>query len=124
MHIDSALQDNHICTWICFGGRRYCMGPTGTGACYIARDKLETLLPSWVGCHGEVVGTDDSLERFELLPSARRFEFGSRNVSVLPKQDLLALCWASSTAERQGGEKTDTELGQQRSRKEKGCVQS
>ena len=69
------------CDFYTVNGHKYCMAPTGTGACYVAREKLESVLPSWVGCHGEIPGTDASEELFELLPSARRFEFGSRNIS-------------------------------------------
>ena len=69
------------CDYYTVNGHKYCMGPTGTGAVYIAHDKLDTVLPSWVGCHGEVPGTEEALDGFELLPSARRFEFGSRNIS-------------------------------------------
>lgn len=69
------------CDYYTVNGHKYCMAPTGTGACYIAREKLDSVLPSWVGCHGEVIGSDASVETFELLPSARRFEFGNRNIS-------------------------------------------
>jgi L-cysteine/cystine lyase len=67
------------CDFYTTNGHKYCMGPTGTGALYVARERLEWLQPSFVGSHSQAsLGMAGELE---LLPSARRFEYGTRNVA-------------------------------------------
>eukprot|EP01051_Picozoa_sp_SAG22_P010000 SAG22_NODE_873_length_6721_cov_19.182395_1_plen_454_part_00 len=69
-------------------GHKYSMGPSGTGALFVARERLESVLPSFFGCHGEADmmesgwgDVEDAGMRYTPLPSARRFEFGTRNVA-------------------------------------------
>jgi len=67
------------CDFYTCSGHKYIMGPQGTGAFYARRDMLEWIRPSWVGCHGEQeLGPAGHLV---LKNSARRFEFGTRNLA-------------------------------------------
>jgi selenocysteine lyase/cysteine desulfurase len=55
------------------------MAPQGTGAFYVRRDMVEWLQPSWIGSHSE-----EEMDQYGYLclkNSARRFEFGTRNLA-------------------------------------------
>jgi selenocysteine lyase/cysteine desulfurase len=53
------------------------MGPQGTGAFYVRRDRIEWLKPRWICSHSQE--SFDCWGNFTLKDSARRFEFGTRN---------------------------------------------
>ena len=67
------------CDFYTCSGHKYIMGPQGTGAFYVRRDMLEWLKPSWIGSHSQE--TMDFDGHMTLKPSARRFEFATRNVA-------------------------------------------
>jgi L-cysteine/cystine lyase len=66
-------------------GHKWLLGPQGTSFAYLARERLETFQPSWIGWGAQV---EDSLDldarTFELQPSARRFEFGTKAWPLFP----------------------------------------
>lgn len=67
------------CDFYTFSGHKYIMAPQGTGGFYIRRDRLESLQASWIGSHSQ---KDFGLwGELTLLESARRFEFGTRNLA-------------------------------------------
>lgn len=67
------------CDFYTCSGHKYIMGPQATGAFYIRRDWLERLNASWVGSHSQK--EMDMQGKLVLLDSARRFEFGTRNLA-------------------------------------------
>jgi len=67
------------CDFYTCSGHKYIMGPQGTGAFYVRRDMLEWLKPSWIGSHSQE--SFGPAGEFELKASARRFEFGTRNLA-------------------------------------------
>lgn len=69
------------CDAYTFSGHKWMLGPKGTGAVYVRRDLLDTIRPSWIGCHAQKVIYPDG--RFELLDSARRYEFGTHDISTI-----------------------------------------
>jgi selenocysteine lyase/cysteine desulfurase len=60
-------------------GHKWLLGPQGTSFAYLAREHLETIQPSWIGwgAHDEF-SLDLAAGTFDLPPSARRFEFGTK----------------------------------------------
>ena len=83
------------CDFYVFSGHKYIMAPQGTGGFYVRRDRVEWLRPSWVGSHSQ--STMDGQGRLVLHDNARRFEFGTRNLS-----DSIAFGTALEFWERQG----------------------
>ena len=67
------------CDFYTCSGHKYIMGPQGTGAFYVRRDRLEWINPSWIGSHSQK--SFGKRGELELLDSARRFEFGTRNLA-------------------------------------------
>ncbi|MAU08367.1 MAG: hypothetical protein CL607_00980 [Anaerolineaceae bacterium] len=75
------------CDFYAFSGHKYIMGPQATGGFYVRKDRLETLFPSWVGSHSQQ--EMDMHGKLVLLDSAKRFEFGTRNLA-----DQAGFCYA------------------------------
>ena len=67
------------CDFYTCSGHKYIMGPQGTGAFFVKRDRLEWLQPSWLGSHSEKVL--DKAGHVELKDSAKRFEFSTHNLA-------------------------------------------
>lgn len=68
------------CDFYTCSGHKYIMAPQATGIFFIRRDCLDWLYPSWLGSHSEK-HLDKQAESLELKDSARRFEFGTRNLA-------------------------------------------
>lgn len=67
------------CDFYTFSGHKYVMAPQGTGGCFIRRDRIEWLKPSWIGSHSQK--DFDDVGGLTLLDEAKRFEFGTRNLA-------------------------------------------
>lgn len=67
------------CDFYTFSGHKYLMAPQGTGGCYIRRDRIAWLKPSWIGSHSQK--DFDLVGGLTLLDEAKRFEFGTRNLA-------------------------------------------
>ena len=67
------------CDFYTFSGHKYIMAPQGTGGCYIRRDRIEWVKPSWIGSHSQK--DFDLVGGLTLLDQAKRFEFGTRNLA-------------------------------------------
>lgn len=67
------------CDFYVFSGHKYIMAPQGTGGCYVRRDRIEWLQPSWIGSHSQK--DFDLVGGLNLLDEAKRFEFGTRNLA-------------------------------------------
>lgn len=76
MPIDVKALD---CDFYTFSGHKYIMAPQGTGGCYIRRDRIEWVKPSWIGSHSQK--DFDLVGGLTLLDEAKRFEFGTRNLA-------------------------------------------
>jgi selenocysteine lyase/cysteine desulfurase len=57
-------------------GHKWLLGPKGTGAFFVREDSLDRLQLSWAGSHSHA--TMDYDGSYSLLPSAARYEFGTR----------------------------------------------
>ncbi len=57
-------------------GHKWLLGPKGTGALFVRRDALDDVQLSWAGSHSHA--TMDYEGHYTLLPSAARYEFGTR----------------------------------------------
>jgi len=57
-------------------GHKWLLGPKGTGALFVRRDVLDDVQLSWAGSHSHA--TMDYEGNYSLLPSAARYEFGTR----------------------------------------------
>ncbi|MDE2753829.1 MAG: aminotransferase class V-fold PLP-dependent enzyme [Gemmatimonadota bacterium] len=57
-------------------GHKWLLGPKGTGALFVRRDILNDVQLSWAGSHSHA--TMDYEGAYTLLPSAARYEFGTR----------------------------------------------
>ena len=79
------------CDFYTCSGHKYIMGPQATGIFFIRRDRLEWLHPSWIGSHSqEEMDNDGGLK---LKDSARRFEFGTRNLADQAGLDKALEIW-------------------------------
>jgi selenocysteine lyase/cysteine desulfurase len=67
------------CDFYTFSGHKYIMAPQGTGGCYIRKDRIKWVKPSWIGSHSQK--TMDLTGHLTLLDDAKRFEFGTRNLA-------------------------------------------
>ena len=67
------------CDFYAFSGHKYIMAPQGTGGLYVRKDRVDWLKPSWIGSHSE--REFDMEGNYELWDEAKRFEFGTRNLS-------------------------------------------
>ena len=57
-------------------GHKWLLGPKGTGALFVRREALDDVWLSWAGSHSHA--TMDYEGDYTLLPSAARYEFGTR----------------------------------------------
>ena len=57
-------------------GHKWLLGPKGTGALFVRREALDDVRLSWAGSHSHA--TMDYEGAYTLLPSAARYEFGTR----------------------------------------------
>ncbi len=57
-------------------GHKWLLGPKGTGALFVRRDLLDEVRLSWAGAHSHQ--EMDYQGHYRLLPSAARYEFGTR----------------------------------------------
>ena len=57
-------------------GHKWLLGPKGTGALFVRREMLDEVQLSWAGSHSHE--TMDYEGAYTLLPSAARYEFGTR----------------------------------------------
>ena len=57
-------------------GHKWLLGPKGTGALFVRREVLDDVQLSWAGSHSHA--TMDYEGNYTLLPSAARYEFGTR----------------------------------------------
>ena len=57
-------------------GHKWLLGPKGTGALFVRREMLDEVQLSWAGSHSHA--TMDYEGAYTLLPSAARYEFGTR----------------------------------------------
>ena len=57
-------------------GHKWLLGPKGTGALFVRRAMLDEVQLSWAGAHSHA--TMDYEGNYTLLPSAARYEFGTR----------------------------------------------
>ena len=57
-------------------GHKWLLGPKGTGALFVRREVLDDVRLSWAGSHSHA--TMDYEGAYTLLPSAARYEFGTR----------------------------------------------
>lgn len=71
-------------------GHKWLLGPKGTGAFLVRREVLDETLMSWTGAHSHE--TMDYDGGYTLLPSARRFEFGTRALADFAGLDA-AISW-------------------------------
>ena len=78
------------CDYYSACGHKWLLGPKGTGVLFCRRDMLDRTLLSWTGSHSHT--SYDSDGNFELLPEARRFEFGTRALADFGGFDA-ALTW-------------------------------
>ena len=69
------------------------MGPKGTGAFFCRKEILNETKLTWTGSHSH--STMDQKGNYELLPEARRFEFGTRALATFAGFDE-ALNWSES----------------------------
>ncbi|UCH27769.1 MAG: aminotransferase class V-fold PLP-dependent enzyme [Trueperaceae bacterium] len=67
------------CDFYTLSGHKYLMGPQATGALYVRQDRIAWLKPSWLGSHSQEIM--DMIGNMKLHDSARRFEFGTRNLA-------------------------------------------
>ena len=65
------------------GFYKWALGPFGTGAMFVRRDRLDEVEPALVGAGGTVEFERETGE-FEPDPTARRFEFGARPYPLYP----------------------------------------
>lgn len=71
-------------------GHKWLLGPKGTGALFVRKAMLDRTLISWAGSHS--TESMDYVGNFKLLPSAARFEFGTRALAEFSGFDA-ALRW-------------------------------
>jgi selenocysteine lyase/cysteine desulfurase len=65
------------------GFYKWALGPFGTGAMFVRRDRLDEVEPALVGAGGTAT-FDRETGAFEPDPTARRFEFGARPYPLYP----------------------------------------
>jgi selenocysteine lyase/cysteine desulfurase len=67
------------CDFYVLSGHKYILGPQATGAFFVRRDRIDWLRPSWLGSRSQQ--WLDQQGGMALHQSARRFEFGTRNMA-------------------------------------------
>jgi selenocysteine lyase/cysteine desulfurase len=78
------------CDYYSACGHKWLLGPKGTGAFFVRREMLDVTLLSWSGAHSHE--SMDFEGHYELLPSAARFEYGTRSLAEFAGFDR-ALTW-------------------------------
>jgi L-cysteine/cystine lyase len=71
-------------------GHKWLLGPKGTGMFYARQDRLPETRLTWTGSHSHT--WMDGAGNYELIPEARRFEFGTRALATFAGFDR-ALVW-------------------------------
>ena len=84
-------------------GHKWLLGPKGTGALFVRRERLDDVRLSWAGSHSHA--TMDYEGAFTLLPSAARYEFGTRALA-----DFAGLARAVEWMEDIGLERIDERI--------------
>lgn len=82
------------CDYYSACGHKWLLGPKGTGAFFCREDMLDRTEMSWTGSHSTV--SYDQEGGYELIPEARRFEFGTRALATFAGFDA-ALTWMETT---------------------------
>jgi selenocysteine lyase/cysteine desulfurase len=65
------------CDYYSLCGHKWLLGPKGTGALLVRKDRLESTPVSWTGAHALASMEEDG--DFSWHPDARRYEFATRN---------------------------------------------
>ncbi len=78
------------CDYYSTCGHKWLLGPKGTGAFYCREDMLDRTELTWTGSHSTV--SYDQEGGYQLIPEARRFEFGTRALATFRGFDA-ALYW-------------------------------
>lgn len=81
------------CDYYSACGHKWLLGPKGTGAFFCREDMLDHTAMSWTGSHSTT--SYDQHGGYELIPEARRFEFGTRALATFAGFDA-ALTWMES----------------------------
>lgn len=68
------------CDYYSTCGHKWILGPKGTGAFFCRKSMLDSTWLTWTGSHSHT--TMDQYGNFELIPAARRFEFGTRALAT------------------------------------------
>ena len=84
-------------------GHKWLLGPKGTGALFVRREALDEVQLSWAGSHSHA--TMDYEGNYTLLPSAARYEFGTRALA-----DFAGLGRAVDWMEDLGLERVDDRI--------------
>jgi len=78
------------CDYYSTCGHKWLLGPKGTGAFFCREDVLDRTHMTWTGSHSTTSYDFDG--NYELIPEARRFEFGTRALATFKGFDA-ALYW-------------------------------
>lgn len=70
------------CDYYSLCGHKWLLGPKSTGALLVRTDVLESTPPSWTGSNAQA-SMDETAQRLEWHPDARRYEFSTRFVAGL-----------------------------------------
>ncbi|HEY0865196.1 MAG TPA: aminotransferase class V-fold PLP-dependent enzyme [Lacunisphaera sp.] len=70
------------CDYYSLCGHKWLLGPKSTGALLVRADVLESTPPSWTGSNAQA-SMDETTQRLEWHPDARRYEFSTRFVAGL-----------------------------------------
>jgi L-cysteine/cystine lyase len=81
------------CDFYVLSGHKYILGPQATGAFYLRRERIETLKPSWLGSRSQQ--WMDLNGGLVLHESARRYEFGTRNMADIAGFGAALAMWES-----------------------------
>ena len=84
-------------------GHKWLLGPKGTGALFVRRERLDDVRLSWAGSHSHA--TMDYEGAYTLLPSAARYEFGTRALA-----DFAGFAHAVDWMETVGLEKIEARI--------------
>ena len=84
-------------------GHKWLLGPKGTGALFVRREMLDEVQLSWAGSHSHA--TMDYEGAYTLLPSAARYEFGTRALA-----DFAGFARAVEWMENVGLEKVEERI--------------
>lgn len=98
LHLDGAQGPGCVpvdlhelgCDYYSACGHKWLLAPKGTGAFYCRADMLDRSYMTWTGAHSHASYDQDG--NYELLPEARRFEFGTRALANFGGFDA-ALTW-------------------------------